>query len=92
MYCFLQHSFDKRCQQLLNDEDYAGAITELKRCQKVAIKYRHFSCVAALTYKLQETLENTDTQFDRILAQVSHFREVSHIDLKSCQFLDVLSF
>ncbi|CAG9770249.1 unnamed protein product [Ceutorhynchus assimilis] len=66
------HSFDKRCEQLLNDEDYAGAITELKTCQKIAIKYRHFSCVAALTYKLQETLENTDTQFDRILAQMCY--------------------
>ncbi|KAH1011506.1 hypothetical protein HUJ04_000858 [Dendroctonus ponderosae] len=66
------HSFDKRCQELLHDEDYAGAITELKRCQKIAIKYRHFSCVAALTYKLQETLENTDTQFDRILAQMCY--------------------
>ncbi|XP_030747477.1 syndetin [Sitophilus oryzae] len=66
------HSFDKRCQQLLNDEDYAGAITELKRCQNIAIKYRHFSCVAALTYRLQETLENTDTQLDRILAQMCY--------------------
>ncbi|XP_018562403.1 syndetin [Anoplophora glabripennis] len=66
------HSFDKRCHQLLNDEDYAGAIMELKRCQKTAIKYRHFSCVAALTYKLQETLENTDSQLDRILSQMCY--------------------
>ncbi|KAJ8954131.1 hypothetical protein NQ318_005725 [Aromia moschata] len=64
------HCFDKRCQQMLSDEDYAGAIMELKKCQKTAIKYRHFSCVAALTYKLQETLENTDAQLDRILAQM----------------------
>ncbi|XP_066144425.1 syndetin isoform X1 [Euwallacea fornicatus] len=66
------HSFDKRCQQLLNDEDYVGTISELKKCQKTAIKYRHFSCVAALTYKLQETLENTDTKFDRILAEMCY--------------------
>ncbi|KAF7285885.1 hypothetical protein GWI33_009363 [Rhynchophorus ferrugineus] len=66
------YSFDKRCNQMLNDEDYAGAIMELKRCQKIAVKYRHFSCVAALTYKLQETLENTDTQLDRILAQMCY--------------------
>ncbi|KAJ8933780.1 hypothetical protein NQ314_013816 [Rhamnusium bicolor] len=68
------HSFDKRCQQMLHDEDYAGAIMELKKCQKTAVKYRHFSCVAALTYKLQETLENTDAQLDRILSQMCfHF-------------------
>lgn len=68
------HSFDQRCQQLLNEEDYPGAIMELKKCQKIAIKYRHFSCVAALTYKLQEALENIDSQLDRILAQMCfHF-------------------
>ncbi|XP_074039810.1 vacuolar protein sorting 50 isoform X1 [Leptinotarsa decemlineata] len=68
------HSFDTRCQILMNDENYVAAITELKRCQKIATKYRHFSCVAALTYKLQETLENTDAQLDRVLAQTCfHF-------------------
>ncbi|RZB39971.1 DUF2450 domain containing protein [Asbolus verrucosus] len=68
------HSFDKRLQQLLNEEDYAGAIIELKRCHRMATKYRHFSCVAALTYKLQETLENTDGQLDRVLSQTCfHF-------------------
>ncbi|KAG5891776.1 hypothetical protein JTB14_006964 [Gonioctena quinquepunctata] len=68
------HSFETRCQSLMNEENYAGAIMELKECQKIATKYRHFSCVAALTYKLQETLENTDAQLDRILAQTCfHF-------------------
>ncbi|VEN33781.1 unnamed protein product [Callosobruchus maculatus] len=66
------HSFDQRCQQLLSEEDYAGAIVELKQCQKIATKYRHFTCVAALTYKLQETLENTDAQLDRVLAQTCY--------------------
>lgn len=57
---------------MLNDEDYAGAIMELKKCQRIAIKYRHFSCVAALTYKLQESLESIDSQLERILAQVKN--------------------
>lgn len=59
---------------MMSEEDFVGAITELKRCQKTAAKYRHFSCVAALTYKLLETLENTDSQLDRILAQVRNKR------------------
>ncbi|CAG9830056.1 unnamed protein product [Diabrotica balteata] len=63
------HSFEKRCQEMIMEEDFVRAITELKRCQKIATQYRHFSCVAALTYKIQETLENTDSQLDRILAQ-----------------------
>lgn len=67
---FVQHNFDQRLQQLLNDEDYPGAIQELKQCQKVAAKYKHFECIAALTNKLQETLEFTDGQLERILSQV----------------------
>ncbi|KAJ3650826.1 hypothetical protein Zmor_016905 [Zophobas morio] len=66
------HSFDQRLQVLLSEEDYAGAIIELKKCHKIATKYRHFSCVAALTYKLQETLENTDGQLDRVLSQTCY--------------------
>ncbi|XP_008194931.2 syndetin [Tribolium castaneum] len=64
--------YDQRLQGLLRDEDYAGAIIELKKCHKIATKYRHFSCVAALTYKLQETLESTDGQLDRVLAQTCY--------------------
>lgn len=67
---FFQHNFDQRLQQLLTEEDYAGAILELKKCQKAAAKYKHFTCIAALTNKLQETLEFTDAQLERILAQV----------------------
>lgn len=66
-----QNNFDKRLHVLLNEGDYVGAIFELQRCQKIAYKYRHFTCVAALTYKLQETMENTDSQLDKALAQVS---------------------
>lgn len=60
-------------QQLLTEEDYAGAIMELKKCQKAAAKYKHFNCVAALTSKLQETLEFTDGQLERILAQTCYY-------------------
>lgn len=56
---------------------------ELKKCQKIATKYRHFGCVAALTYKLQETLENTDSQLDRILAQVSSNSLISQVYTQS---------
>lgn len=64
-------SFDERVQQLLNEEDYAGAILELKKCQKAASKYKHFVCIAQLSNKLQETLDFTDSQLEKILAQVS---------------------
>lgn len=60
-------------QELLAQEDYAGAIMELKKCQKAAAKYKHFNCVVALTSKLQETLEFTDGQLERILAQTCYY-------------------
>ncbi|KAL3271973.1 hypothetical protein HHI36_022442 [Cryptolaemus montrouzieri] len=68
------YNFDKRLNVLLNEGDYVGAILELQRCQKSANKYKHFTCIVALTSKLQETIENTDSQLDRALAQTClHF-------------------
>lgn len=46
---------------------------ELKKCQKAAAKYKHFNCIAALSSKLQETLEFTDGQLERILAQTCYY-------------------
>lgn len=42
-------------------------------CQAAAQRYRHFNCVAALTNKLQETLEYTEEQLDRVLAQMCYY-------------------
>lgn len=57
-------------QELLSEENYAGAIELLQECQSAANTYRHFTCVAALSNKLQETLEYTEEQLDHVLAQV----------------------
>ncbi|KAK9886357.1 hypothetical protein WA026_015875 [Henosepilachna vigintioctopunctata] len=68
------YNFDNRLNCSLSEGDYVGAILELQRCQRIANKYRHFTCVAALTYKLQETMENVDNQLDKALAQTClHF-------------------
>lgn len=67
------HNFDQRLQELLAREDYAGAIMELQNCKKTAAKYKHFNCIAALSSKLQETLECTDGQLERILAQTCYY-------------------
>lgn len=67
----MQHRTGHRLQELLNEENYAGAIELLQECQAVANTYRHFTCVAALTNKLQETLEDTEEKLDQVLAQVN---------------------
>lgn len=64
---------DIRLQELLDEENYSGAIELLLECQSVANIYRHFNCVAALTNKLQETLQCTEDQLDRVLAQTCYY-------------------
>ncbi|XP_069681255.1 syndetin isoform X2 [Periplaneta americana] len=65
---------EERLQELLNEGNYPGAIALLLECQSAASTYRHFTCVAALSGKLQDTLEMTEEQLDQALAKVcSHF-------------------
>lgn len=68
----MKHCTEDRLQELLNEENYPGAITLLQECHAAAITYRHFNCVAALTKKLQETLELAEEQLDQALAKVTH--------------------
>lgn len=67
------HRTGHRLQELLNEENYAGAIELLQECQAVANTYRHFTCVASLTNKLQETLEDTEEKLDKVLAQMCFY-------------------
>lgn len=65
---------EERLQELLNEGNYPGAIGLLLECQSAAATYRHFMCVAALSGKLQDTLEMAEEQLDQALAKVcSHF-------------------
>lgn len=70
---YFQHHTDSKLNVLLQEENYTGAIELLLECQSTANTYRHFTCVAALTNKLQETLDYTEEQLDRVLSQVCIF-------------------
>ncbi|KAK5638446.1 hypothetical protein RI129_012741 [Pyrocoelia pectoralis] len=67
------HCTGQRLQELLNEENYAGAIELLQECQAAANTYRHFTCVASLTNKLQETLQDTEEKIDKVLAQMCFY-------------------
>nr|XP_022907569.1 syndetin-like [Onthophagus taurus] len=67
------HHTDFTLQKLLHEDNYPGAIELLIECRTSANTYRHFTCVAALTNKLQETLEYTEEQLDRVLAQMCYY-------------------
>jgi hypothetical protein len=58
-------------QEMLAAGDFAGAISLLVECQGATAMYRHFSCVAALSGKLQDTLVMAEEQLDQALAGVS---------------------
>ncbi|XP_046985077.1 syndetin [Schistocerca americana] len=61
---------EERLQELLNEANYARAISLLLECQRAACTYRHFNCVAALSGKLQDTLEMAEEQLDGALTKV----------------------
>nr|CAD7458043.1 unnamed protein product [Timema tahoe] len=62
---------DERLQELLSEGDYPSAIRLLLECQNAAATYKHFTCVAALSGKLQDTLEMAEEQLDQALSQVT---------------------
>ncbi|XP_063219060.1 syndetin [Bacillus rossius redtenbacheri] len=69
------HQTEERLQELLREGNCPGAISLLLECQSAAATYRQFTCVAALSGKLQDTLVMAEEQLDQALAQLcSHFR------------------
>ncbi|KAL0277277.1 UNVERIFIED_CONTAM: hypothetical protein PYX00_004621 [Menopon gallinae] len=61
---------NERLQELLDEENYSGAINLLLECQIVASNFSHFKCVAQLSNKLQDTLYMTEEQLDMALSKV----------------------
>ncbi|XP_075223193.1 vacuolar protein sorting 50 isoform X2 [Lycorma delicatula] len=66
---------EARLQELLTEGDFPGAISLLLECQGAATTYRHFSCVAALSGKLQDTLVMAEEQLDVALAKMCYVFE-----------------
>nr|XP_018909417.1 PREDICTED: syndetin [Bemisia tabaci] len=60
----------ERLEDLLSQEDFAGAIGLLIKCQQVSSAYQHFTCVAALEGKLKDTLVLVEEQLDVALAKM----------------------
>ena len=59
--------------KLLNGGNFSDAISLLLECQQVALAYKHFQCIAALSGKLQDTLVIAEEQLDVALAKVRNF-------------------
>lgn len=61
---------DVRLRELIEEEDYPGAIQLILECQKASGAFRHYSCISELSSKLQDTLEMTEEQLDVALSKV----------------------
>jgi hypothetical protein len=67
---------DIRLRELLEEEDYPGAIQLCLECQKAASTYKHYTCISELSSKLQDTLEMIDESMDVALSKTcGHFDE-----------------
>ncbi|XP_033950305.1 syndetin isoform X2 [Pseudochaenichthys georgianus] len=69
---------DVRLSEMLEEEDYPGAIQLCLECQKAASTFKHYSCISELNSKLQDTLEQIEEQLDVALSKTCKNFDVSH--------------
>ncbi|XP_053570024.1 syndetin [Bombina bombina] len=69
---------DVRLSEMLEEEDYPGAIQLCLECQKAASTFRHYSCISELNSKLQDTLEQIEEQLDVALSKICKNFDVGH--------------
>ncbi|XP_074055468.1 syndetin isoform X4 [Macrotis lagotis] len=69
---------DVRLSEMLEEEDYPGAIQLCLECQQAASTFRHYSCISELDSKLQDTLEQIEEQLDVALSKICKNFDVAH--------------
>lgn len=69
---------DVRLSEMLEEEDYPGAIQLCLECQKAASTFKHYSCISELNSKLQDTLEQIEEQLDVALSKICKNFDVAH--------------
>ncbi|XP_031566777.1 syndetin-like [Actinia tenebrosa] len=61
---------DVRLKEMLEEEDYPGAITLCLECEKAARAFKHYECISELSSNLQETLIDIEKQLDLALVRI----------------------
>ncbi|CAL1535105.1 unnamed protein product [Lymnaea stagnalis] len=69
---------DLRLREMMEEEDYCGAIQLCLECQKAASTFRHYKCISELSSKLQDTLEMIEEQLDVALSKTCSGFDVQH--------------
>ncbi|XP_010192645.1 PREDICTED: coiled-coil domain-containing protein 132, partial [Mesitornis unicolor] len=73
---------DVRLSEMLEEEDYPGAIQLCLECQQAASTFKHYSCISELNSKLQDTLEQIEEQLDVALSKICKNFDISHYKKK----------
>uniref|UniRef100_A0A5F9C6L8 VPS50 subunit of EARP/GARPII complex n=1 Tax=Oryctolagus cuniculus TaxID=9986 RepID=A0A5F9C6L8_RABIT len=69
---------DVRLSEMLEEEDYPGAIQLCLECQNAASTFKHYSCISELNSKLQDTLEQIEEQLDVALSKICKNFDINH--------------
>lgn len=70
---------DVRLKEMLEEEDYPGAINLCLECEKAAQAFKHYSCISELSSNLQETLIDIEKQLDVALGKIcKNFNPVNY--------------
>ncbi|KAH9518838.1 Syndetin [Bulinus truncatus] len=69
---------DLRLREMLEEEDYCGAIHLCQECQKAASTFKHYKCISELSSKLQDTLEMIEEQLDVALSKTCYRFDDQH--------------
>ena len=51
------HKTDERLRELIDKEDFPGAIQLCRDCQHAAVTYRQYTCIQVVTYKQYTCIE-----------------------------------
>ncbi|XP_064648148.1 syndetin-like [Lineus longissimus] len=71
---------DIRLREMLEEEDYPGAIQLCLECQKAASTFRHFHCISELSSKLKDTLEMIEEALDVALSKTCNNFDTRHYE------------
>lgn len=63
---------EEEVQNLMRNKEYEAAVRLVLAGQKAASDHKHFKCVAALTQRLQDTLDLAEEQLDVVLASICY--------------------
>lgn len=71
---------DVRLREMLQEEDYPGAINLCLECEKAARAFKHYKCISELSANLQDILIQIESELDSALAKTCNNFDALHYE------------